>query len=70
MRDRAKTKAQLMDELAELRGRVPELETQGTDEKWLQTLLYQSIQGLLIIQDFRIIFTNPAFADISGYSIE
>jgi two-component system cell cycle sensor histidine kinase/response regulator CckA len=70
MRDRDKTKAQLIDELAELRGRVSELETQGTDEKWLQTLLYQSIQGLLIIQDFRIIFTNPAFADISGYSIE
>ena len=27
------------------------------------------IQGLLIIQDFRIIFTNPAFAEILGYSI-
>jgi two-component system cell cycle sensor histidine kinase/response regulator CckA len=70
MRDRDKTKEQLIAELAKLRERVFEREAQGTDVKWFQTLLYQSIQGLLIIQDFRIIFTNPAFAQISGYSIE
>lgn len=62
MSDRDKTKAQLIDELAEL-------EIQGTDEKWLRTLLSQAIQGLLIIQDFRIISTNAVFAEISGYSI-
>jgi len=70
MRDRDKTKEQLIAELAKLRERVFELEAQGTDGKWFQTLLYQSIQGLLIVQEFRIIFTNPAFAKISGYSIE
>jgi len=70
MRDREKTKEQLIAELAKLRERVFELEAQGTDGKWFQTLLYQSIQGLLIVQEFRIIFTNPAFAKISGYSIK
>ncbi|MBW1690358.1 MAG: PAS domain S-box protein [Deltaproteobacteria bacterium] len=71
MRDGDYTKAQLMEESAELQGRLSEPETSGTDEKWFQTLLLQSIQGFLIIQeDFRIIFTNPAFAEISGYSIE
>jgi len=30
----------------------------------------QSIQGIIILQDFRIIYTDQAFADISGYSID
>jgi PAS domain S-box-containing protein/putative nucleotidyltransferase with HDIG domain len=29
-----------------------------------------SLQGLVIIQDFRVLFTNQAFAEISGYSVE
>ncbi len=29
-----------------------------------------SLQGLVIIQDFRVLFANQAFAEISGYSVE
>ncbi len=35
-----------------------------------RTLVEQSLQGLVIIQDFRIVFANTAFAEISGYTIE
>jgi len=30
----------------------------------------QSIQGIVILQDFRIIYANQVFADICGYSID
>jgi len=29
-----------------------------------------SLQGLVIVQDFRVLFANQAFAEISGYSVE
>lgn len=35
-----------------------------------QVLVEHSLQGLLIIQDSRVVFANPAIAAISGYSIE
>ena len=35
-----------------------------------RSLIEQSLQGLIIIQDFRIVFANSAFAEISGYSVE
>jgi PAS domain S-box-containing protein len=35
-----------------------------------QALVEQSLQGLVVIQDFRIVFANPALGDILGYSVE
>lgn len=42
---------------------------QGSEEKY-RTLVEQSLQGLVVIQDFRIVFANTAFAEISGYTVE
>jgi len=39
-------------------------------EKKYRTLIDQSLQGITILQDGFIKFANPAFAEISGYSIE
>jgi PAS domain S-box-containing protein len=33
-------------------------------------LVDHSLQGLIIIQEMRVVFTNQAFADISGYTID
>jgi two-component system cell cycle sensor histidine kinase/response regulator CckA len=35
-----------------------------------RTLVEQSLQGLLVMQDLRIVFANTAFAEICGYSVE
>jgi PAS domain S-box-containing protein len=40
-----------------------------SEEKY-RNLVEQSIQGIVIIQDGRIVFTNEAFATISGYTID
>jgi PAS domain S-box-containing protein len=40
-----------------------------SEEKY-KTLVEQSVQGVIVIQDNRIVFTNKAFAKISGYSID
>jgi two-component system NtrC family sensor kinase len=39
-------------------------------EKKYRTLTEQSLMGLAVVQDFHIVFTNTAFAEISGYSID
>ena len=65
----------------ELEKRIKELETKALgskqveealleSEKSYRTLVEQSLQGLLVIQDFRIVFTNTNFAEISGFSVE
>ena len=41
----------------------------GSEEKY-RSLVEQSLQGHLIFQDDRIVFTNQAFANITGYSIK
>ena len=41
--------------------------TPKTDQKYQQLIEY-SLQGVVIIQDFRIVYSNPAFARITGYS--
>lgn len=35
-----------------------------------RTLVEHSLQGLLIVQDDRIVFANPVIAEITGYSVE
>jgi len=40
-----------------------------SEEKY-RTLTEQSLMGIVVLQDFRIVFANDAFAEISGYSVE
>jgi PAS domain S-box-containing protein len=40
-----------------------------SEEKY-KTLVEQSVQGVIVLQDNRIVFTNEAFAKISGYGID
>ena len=40
-----------------------------SEEKY-RTLVEQSVQGVIVIQDNRIVFTNKTFAKISGYGID
>ncbi|MBU1634917.1 PAS domain-containing protein [bacterium] len=35
-----------------------------------QTLVEHFLQGMLIIQDARIVFANPAVVEMSGYTLE
>ncbi|PIV19919.1 MAG: hypothetical protein COS40_15230 [Deltaproteobacteria bacterium CG03_land_8_20_14_0_80_45_14] len=44
-------------------------ELRESEEKY-RTLVEQSVQGLVIIQDFRIVFANIVFAEICGYAVE
>jgi two-component system cell cycle sensor histidine kinase/response regulator CckA len=46
-----------------------EAELTQSEEKY-RALVEQSLQGLVILQDRRVVFTNPAFADIAGYTVE
>jgi PAS domain S-box-containing protein len=39
-------------------------------EKKYRTLTEQSLQGLVVVQDFRCVFANTAFVKIFGYSVE
>jgi chemotaxis family two-component system sensor kinase Cph1 len=45
-------------------------ETLQQSKERYQTITEQSLQGLVVIQDFHIVSANAAFAKISGYSIE
>ena len=74
MRDQTKTKRQLIAELGELRQRVAELETSEVDGSQAAEadprIVENSLQGILIGQDSRLIFVNQAFAEIVGYDVE
>ncbi|MGD8814737.1 MAG: PAS domain S-box protein, partial [Anaerolineales bacterium] len=39
-------------------------------EEHYRVLVDRSLQGFIVVQDFRIVFTNDAFCDIIGYSKE
>lgn len=81
MKDQDKTKAQLFDEIIELRQRIKKLESSESrqkrkekaykeSEKKYRTLIEQSLQAIVIVQYYRIVFANNAFAKISRYAIE
>ncbi|UCC39153.1 MAG: PAS domain S-box protein [Candidatus Aminicenantes bacterium] len=40
------------------------------NEEKYRTLIEQSLQAIIIVQDFRIVFANNAFARISGFTVE
>jgi PAS domain S-box-containing protein len=46
-----------------------ESDLRNSEEKY-RTLVEQSLQGIVVIQENRIVYTNNAFADIAGYTIE
>ena len=46
------------------------LKKSNISEHNLNELIENSLQGIVIIQDFRIVYANPAFARITGYSID
>ncbi len=63
--------------LLDKNGRVVEYQSLGRDitkqkeaEEAYRSLVEQSLQGLVIMQDFRIVFANDAFAEISGCTIQ
>lgn len=74
MKDEDKTKEQLLDELAALRKWIAELKSSGAEPEPAQemprALMEDLPQGVVIIQDSRIVFTNTAFSEISGYSLD
>jgi len=39
-------------------------------EKQYRALVELSLQGVVVVQDFRIVFANAAFAEISGYTVK
>ena len=57
-----------------LEQRVRELERESLErkpaEQAYRALVEQSLQGLIVLQDFRIVFANTAFVEISGRSVE
>jgi two-component system cell cycle sensor histidine kinase/response regulator CckA len=63
--------------LLDKNGMVAEYQSLGRDiteqketEEAYRALVEQSLQGLVIIQDFRIVFANRAFAEITGSTVE
>ncbi len=45
-------------------------ETLRQSQESYRTLTQQSLVGIVIVQDFRIVFANEAFAEIYGYSVD
>jgi len=60
----------LTEDLSEVKYRTI-FENMGTrTEEAYRALVEGSLQGLLIIQDFRVVFANEAAARLSGYTVE
>jgi PAS domain S-box-containing protein len=49
---------------------VRDITGQTQVEEAYRTLVDHSLQGMVILQDGRVVFANPAIAEISGYSID
>jgi len=71
MKDEAKTKEQLINELKEMRRQTAELERSKTEhpqeEEWFRSLLGSSPIGIYIVQDGKFKLVNSQFEKISGY---
>ncbi len=74
MRGAERTTERRRNELAEIPHRIAESERSEAQNKRVdetyRVVVEQSLQGLIIIQEFRIVFANTAFAEISGYTVE
>jgi PAS domain S-box-containing protein len=74
MKGKAKTKAQLAEELAEVRRRVAELEKSEIDrnqaEELYKTLAERSLAGVFIVQDGIFRFINASAVAYVGYTPE
>jgi len=72
MKDKNKTKGQLINELAEMRKRIAELERLETKSKergeLLRILVGTSLVGIYIVQDGYFKLVSSRFQRISGYS--
>ena len=42
----------------------------NSSEKKYRELIENSLQGIIIIQEFKVVYANPAFAKITGYTVE
>lgn len=49
---------------------ITEITEQKRTEKAYRELVDHSLQGIIIIQDMRVVFSNKAFAEMSGYTID
>jgi len=81
MKDKYKTKEQLINELAEMRRRIAELEKSETEHKQAEEALRQSenkfrslaeksLVGIYLIQDGIFRYVNPKLAEIFDYRVE
>jgi PAS domain S-box-containing protein len=81
MNDNGKTKAQLIDELAQMRRRIAELESSETQLKLIKEELWENAEkyrnlvewandGILIVQDGKIKYANKRLAERYGYTIK
>jgi len=82
MRDKTKTKEQLIEELVEPRQCIAELERSEDERKQLEalllrerdtfvTILEHALYGVVLLdRDGKHVFVNPAFTAITGYAIE
>ncbi len=65
-----KLEKKMLDLEREITGHKQVEEALKESEENYRSLVEQSLQGLVVIQDFRIVFANTAFAEISGYAVE
>ncbi|MBW1710069.1 MAG: PAS domain S-box protein [Deltaproteobacteria bacterium] len=85
MQDAKKSKAQLINELKELRQRVAELENSAAGVEQpegrfgekvtvpatlYETMAHSSPVGIFIVQDRKFVYANPQFRKDTGYSLE
>ena len=42
----------------------------NSSEKNYRELIENSLQGIIIIQEYKVVYANPAFAKITGYTVE
>lgn len=72
MRDRDKPKAQLIDEVVELRGKLAELQGPAAERRWtedmIRSLFTESPLAICLIQHDRLVFANPMFETLTGYA--